>query len=165
MIEGSKVAYAGDTDPFNQVGASGKVIALSASGASAHVKWLSGPKKGQIDLVEAHELVPERNGQPTRPASSGMGSFDATLDMPEAGIQVRATYDEVGEEGLVNVLSEAGHLSTVDGQVEQALGFLTSSIRQDPALGDVLAQLEADEADSLVERLATVLLTDRLKEN
>lgn len=166
MIEGEKVAYAGDTDPFNRVGASGKVIAIS--GSAAHVQWTAGPKMGQIDLVEQHELVPDRGAPVT--ASAGLETFDAALGIASEEehaprLSVQAIYDEVGEEGLLNVLSEAGHLSMVAEYAEEVLDHLVARVRQTPALEAVLSQLEGDEQESLLERIAVIALNDRLKEN
>lgn len=172
IVEGSKVAYAGDTDPFQEVGSLGKVIALS--GDAAHVQWLSGPKSGSIELIQQYELVPDRSQQQGQQGQqdqqralvgSLMNSFDNALDMPASEtISVRATYDDLGEEGLVNALSEAGHLAMLSEYVDDAVGYLAARVRQDPGLGDILAQLEADEADGLVGRVASLLLSDRLNE-
>lgn len=164
IVEGQQVAYAGDTDPFNEVGSLGKVVAMS--GAAAHVQWTTGPKAGSIDLVETYELVERRTASTaiTRDATT-MGSFDAALDMPATEtISVRATYDDTGEDGLVTALNEAGHLAVLAEYVDEAVGHLASRIRGDLTLGEVLAQLEQDEAESLVARVASVLLNDRLGE-
>lgn len=159
IVEGAKVTYAGDTDPYNEVGSNGRVVALS--GTAAHVRWLDGPKTGSIDLVEQFELV-EARGNSTQTVAA---SFDAALDMPDSAVvAVRDTYDELGEEGLLNALNEAGHLATLSGYVEEAVSTLSARVREDISLGTVLAQLESDEADSLVGRVASVLLTDRLGE-
>lgn len=162
ISEGCGVAYAGDADPFNQVGSLGKVVALS--GSAAHVLWIDGPKVGQVDLVEQHELV-ERQGRATAALDTIASGFDNSLDMPEGtGLQVRATYDEYGEDGLVNVLSETGHLAVLSEYVDEAVGTLATRIRGDINLRQVLTELEADEADSLVGKVAAVLLTDRLED-
>jgi hypothetical protein len=158
IVEGQKVAYAGE-DPYMAVSDKGKVLAVS--GTAAHVQWLTGSRAGQIDLVEQHELVPDRSAgaQPTTLAAA----FDNTLDMVGSpAIQVRATYDEVGEQGLVTALDEAGHLAVLQAYVEEAVGHLASRIRHDPTLANVLAQLESDEADGLVGRVASLLLTDEI---
>lgn len=161
IVEGSKVIYAGDTDPFQDVGVSGKVIALS--GQAAHVQWLTGPKAGQIELVGQHELLPDRNQHQAE--AQPLNSFDNTLDMPATEtISVRATYEDLGEDGLVNALSEVGHLAMLTEYADEAVGHLVSRVRQDPALGEVLAQLEPDEADGLARRVAAVLLGDLLQE-
>lgn len=155
IVEGSKVTYAGD-DPFTEVGSVGKVIALS--GSAAHVQWAS----GSIDLVEQHELLPAHQGSmaPTTLAAS----FDNALDMPGIGIQVRATYDEHGEEGLLNTLAESGHLAVLSEYVDEAVNYLASRIRIDPTFRDVLAVLEPDEASALVGKVASQILTDRITE-
>lgn len=157
ISEGGKVTYAGDTDPFNVVGSLGRVVSLSGTGA--HVQWLTGPKTGQFDYVETFELV-----QPGAAHEASMeAAFDNTLDMPATeGISVRACYDETGEEGLVTALNESGHLAMLADYVDEAVGHLATRIRTDPTLGDVLSQLETDEADSLVGRVASLLLNDRL---
>lgn len=160
IVEGAKVTYAGDTDPYNEVGSHGRVVALS--GTAAHVQWTDGPKTGAVDLVEQFELVEDR-GNSTQTVAA---SFDAALDMPDSAVvAVRDTYDELGEEGLLNALNEAGHLAMLSGYVEEAVNTLSARVREDISLGTVLAQLESDEADSLVGRVASVLLTDRLGEN
>lgn len=161
IVEGGKVIYAGDTDPFQEVGARGKVVALA--GTAAHVQWTTGPKQGSIDLVETFELLPDRTGKEA--TSQPVNSFDNALDMPRlVTVAVRDTYDDLGEDGLVNALSEAGHLAMLSEYVDEAVGHLAARVRQDPALGDILSQLEPDEADGLVGRVASLLLTDRLTE-
>lgn len=159
IVEGSKVAYAGD-DPFTEIGSVGKVIALS--GTAAHVQWQTGSKVGAIDLVEQHELLPSTST--TLHPTSLAASFDNALDMPGEGISVRATYDAQGEDGLINALSESGHLAMLSEYVEETVNHLATSIRNDPVFGDVLAALEPDEASALLGRVATVILSDRLTE-
>lgn len=160
IVEGCKVTYAGDTDPYNEVGAHGRVIALS--GQAAHVQWTDGPKTGAIDLVDQYELIEDRSATGTQTVSA---SFDAALGIPDNSVvAVRDTYDELGEEGLLNALSEAGHLAVLSEYVEDCVGTLAARVREDQSLGTVLSQLEQDEADSLVGRVASVLLTDRLGE-
>jgi hypothetical protein len=160
ITEGQQVAYAGDTDPFNEVGSLGRVVAVS--GQAAHVQWTSGPKVGSVDFVEQFELVEARG--PAQSETTGM-SFDATLDMPtSASLQVRAAYDEAGEDGLVLALDEAGHLAMLAEYADRALEALVGDLRADPSFREVLGQLEADEADTVVSRVATVLLGDRIKE-
>lgn len=158
IVEGQRVAYAGD-DPLNDVGSQGKVVALS--GTAAHVQWLTGPKVGSIDLVEQFEVVAA--AQPRQAAAPE--TFDYALDMmTTSSLQVRATYDESGEDGVVSALDEVGHLAMLGEHVERALGGLAGDLRGDPIFREVLAQLEPDEADTVLNRVASVLLTDRMKE-
>lgn len=168
MMEGQRVAYAGDTDPFNEVGSLGKVIALS--GLAAHVQWTSGPKQGSIDLVEQNELVTSTDPIQAQAHSSQSDLFDYSLGAEAAlvsvpvSLQVRAVFEESGEDGVLNMLSEAGHLAMLDAYAEEAVGHLSARVRQDPNVSSILAQLAPDEAEMLVTKMASTLLTERLQE-
>lgn len=163
IVEGAKVAYAGE-DPFQDVGSIGKVVSLS--GSCAHVLWEDGPKVGMIEMIDQYDLVPHRanTAAPRRVATVADG-FEATLDMPGMPVlAVRATYDEDGEDGLVAALNEAGKIAVLAEYAEEALSHVATRIRQDPGVTEVLAQLEPDERDSLVDRLASLVLIDRVGE-
>lgn len=162
IVEGQRVAYAGDGDLYLRVGDTGKVIAVS--GSCAHVMWRTGAVAGQISLVEQDELVPDRAPGHIAGAASG-ALFDDTLDMPTTPtISVRATYDALGEDGLLSALNEAGHLAMMTEYVEEAVGMIVARLKADPTLSPLLGQLEVDESESLVGRVASVLLADRLQE-
>ena len=158
IVEGQRVVYAGDLDPFQEVGSTGKVIAVS--GQAAHVQWLDGPKTGSIDLIEHHELLP------SRVEAAIEDGFASTLSMAvTSSLSVRSTYDEQGEDGLLTMLDESGHLSMLSEYAEDALLTLTGQIRADSVLSSALASLETDERDSVVGKIASTLLSDRLKES
>ena len=117
IVEGQRVIYAGDTDPFQQVGATGKVIALS--GQAAHVQWTDGPKVGQIELVQQYELLPERTAAQQAP----MSTFDSALDSPvTATLSGRIRQDPT----MLDVL---GHLEP--DEAECLIGKVASSLLRD----------------------------------
>ena len=158
IVEGQRVVYAGDMDPFQDVGSVGKVIAVS--GQAAHVQWLDGPKTGAIDLIEQHELLPQRT------EAAAQDAFSSTLAMAvTSALTVRATYDEQGEDGLLTALDESGHLALLSDRAEEAVLNLCGAIHSDPAMTAALASLEIDERDSVVAKIAATLLSDRLKES
>lgn len=165
IVEGSKIAYAGD-DPFQDVGSLGRVV--SAAGSGAHVMWETGPRAGMIELVPTDDLVPHRasrTGHTLAPTGSLRESFDAALDMPATpGLQVRATYDEDGEDGLLSALEEAGRIAVLAEYADEALAHVAGRIRRDPTFREVLSALEPDESDLLVRRVASIVLTDAISE-
>lgn len=162
ITEGSKVTYAGE-DPFQDVGSIGKVV--SAAGTYSHVMWESGPKGGMIEVVDNDDLLPYRDKPVTARRTTVADGFDSTLDMPGMPVlAVRSTYDEDGEEGLVTALNEAGRLAVLAEYAEEALSHIATRVRQDPAIAEVLAQLEPDEADSLVGRVSSLVLMDRMED-
>lgn len=167
IVEGMAVAYAGD-DPFQDVGSLGKVVALS--GSAAHVMWQSGPRINTVELVDLNDLVAHRGAKEAQQARMQAQAFTDTafadtLDMPAIPmLQVRATYDEDGEEGLLSALSEAGRLAVLAEYAEEAVGLVATRIRNDPEFASVLAQLDPDEAASVVSRVASVVLRDRISE-
>ncbi len=162
IAEGAKIIYAGDTDPLQEVGAPGKVIALS--GDAAHVQWSGGPKVGSVDLVPLHELVADRQ-QAKALISTHQPYFEASLEaLDTPSLRVRATYDERGEDGVVNTLDEYGHLATLAGFAEMAVLTLIGQILTDDTLAPALAALEADERDLVAAKVAATLLADQLRE-
>lgn len=153
-IEGSKVAYVGD-DVTVGVGCIGRVLA--SAGTSQHVQWLDGLRVGQVDLVPNEDLVDHR---PAMQATASVAEqFEATLDVPSmVSVAVRETYDTYGEDGLINALDEAGHLATLSSYATDAIATVAGRLRQDPAFASVLGQLDDDEAESLLVRVAVNLL-------
>lgn len=161
-MEGSKVRYVGE-DAMIGAGALGKV--LSAAGSSGqHVRWEEGIRRGQIDLVATYDLVPAEAAR--QGTMSVQAQFDDSLDMPMLStLAVRDTYDEYGEDGLLNVLGDTGHLSTLAEYAEQAITMMSSHIRGDVTFQTILAQLDEPEAQSLVSRVAVNLLTATVEES
>lgn len=181
IVEGQKVCYAGDADPFNEVGAPGRVLAVS--GDAAHVQWTGGPKAGSIDLVEANDLVADRNHTASlladpQPylgdrvahasheqaeqfyATSARGVADHTSRM-----QVRAAYDDHGEDGVLSVLDETGVLATLASHAEYMHQHLIGAVHADDHMRTAMVGLEVDERDVVVAKVVTALLTDLLKES
>lgn len=165
IAEGQRVLYAGDADPFNEVGAPGKVIAMS--GEAAHVQWTGGPKQGAIELMEPHEIVADR-----QQASAALGGdhayFEASLAVASAGdatrMQVRASYDEHGEDGAISTLDESGVMAMLAAYAEGAHLDLLGQIHADATMRSALAGLAQDERDVVVAKVAATLLADVLRE-
>lgn len=158
--EGSKVNYVGD-NTFIGVGSLGTVLA-SGGPSSCHVQWREGSREGQVDLIPHEDLVVVRSGSYGL-AGALLGSadedFEATLDVPSlVSLSVRETYDTGGEDGLIDALDEAGHLSSLSAYASDAIATVAGRIRQDPAFSSVLAQLDEDEAEALLSRVAVDLI-------
>lgn len=156
IAEGKTVSYVGPlyADGPN-VGDTGKVLAHA--GDHSHVQWATGARTSQVDLVSGDDLV-EASGPRARTAAAEISDSLAYGTM--LTVAVRETYDEVGETGLLNSLNESGHLGGMGEIAEDALRYVASRVREDPAFSEVLGQLEADEADSLVTLTASVVLRD-----
>lgn len=156
LHEGSQVVYVGD-DPAIGVGTIGKILSHSGV-ATSHVQWGSGDRSSEIDIISHEELIPQRSSRQAAETHVSAG-FEDSLD--QAGIvsfAVRETYDNFGEEGVLNALSETGHLATLSDLEGDVLGTIGSRLRSDPAFSLVLAQLDDHEADSLMIRVAVSFL-------
>lgn len=155
MNEGQRVAYVGE-DTMVGVGALGKVLA--SAGSSQHVQWLEGDRAGQVDLVPNEDLVDHRTAKQAA-GTSVAAEFEDALDVPAIlSVAVRETYDNYGEEGLLNALDEAGHLATLSEYAGEAISHVAGRLRQDPDFSAVLGQLDEFEAESLLIRVAVNLL-------
>lgn len=181
IVEGQRVCYAGDADPFNEVGAPGRVLAVS--GEAAHVQWSGGPKQGAIDLVEINDLVADRNhaaallaspqpylddrvAQASREQAEQFYATSARgVEAHTSRMQVRAAYDDHGEDGVLSVLDETGVMATLASHVEYAHQHLLGAVHADEHMRAALAGLEVDERDVVVAKVVSSLLTDVLKES
>ncbi len=154
MTEGSKVVYIGE-DTMVGINTIGKVLA--SAGSSQHVQWVEGLRAGQIDLVPNEDVLPLRVAH--EEGISANRQFEDSLDTPSMmTVAVRDTYDDFGEDGLLNALSDSGHLATLTEYAGEAIGLVASRLRQDPSFSLVLDELDDHEAESLLVRVSVSLL-------
>lgn len=157
MNEGSKVVYVGD-DPRVGVGTVGQILA-HADSASSHVQWAGGDRSGAVDVISHEELIPHRTHGTKATQSHASAGFEDSLEHQALlRFAVRETYDNYGEDGVINALSETGTLASLAPLAGDVIGAIGSKLRQDPEFSLVLAQLDDQEADGLLVRVAVALL-------
>jgi hypothetical protein len=143
--EGARVSFVGDE--FNgdrlTVGDEGKI--LSNGGSACHVLWSTGERRGEITLTANHDLLAAGGAQ------QGPGLVSTA---------VRDVYERRGNQGLLAVMAEEGYLAAVAPAAEQALMSVTAQLREDPAVQEILASLDDDEAEGFVSYAALALLRD-----
>lgn len=155
LRDAQRVSYVGPERSGLALGDSG--VVLSASGDAAHVQWATGARADQVDFVSADDLVPVGK----TPSHTTASAFEDSLTYGTmVTVAVRETYDESGEVGLLNALSAEGHLAGLSSVAEEALTLVASRLREDDALRQVLAQLDAEEGEALINLTAAVLLRD-----
>ena len=145
--EGEKVAFIGEPDEGHDIDDRG--VVLQASGDASHVRWLSGPSKGQISLVANFDLVSVRDS----------GANDS-LEGPLVTIAVRDVLDKQGTTGLLNALNRDGHLTFFEPLAREAVAMIEDNIRNDPSFRPILSHLSANEAQDLVSLATSTLLRD-----
>ncbi len=154
MSEGSRVVYVGD-DPMVGVGTQGKILSHGGTGYE-HVQWASGSRMGTVDPIAVEDLIPHRGTTVAGIAAPGFEDslgYESTLH-----VAVRDTYDDLGEDGLLNALDEAGHIATLSAYADDALMAFASRVRQDPDFSHILSHLDDQEAEGLVSRVVSHLL-------
>lgn len=149
IVEGSAVSYTGlDGDDLCQ-GDQGRV--LSVSGPVVHVMWSTGAYLGDVLPVYESDLV----------SLAAIDDSDPLTDSLEVGslstFSARQAYDSGGEVAVLNEMAEAGNLAVFASIAEDALSLVASRIRCDPAFHLAVAELDEDEAESVL-RLASVCL-------
>lgn len=152
--DGQIVSYAGDEghdDLF--VGDQGKV--LVADGRSAHVMWSTGSRTGDVTITDTDAL---NTGARDLSVS---GSLDDSLEVGGlVAFSARNVVDEQGIPGLLNIMSEAGHMSGFLDIAEEALAIVLHRIRHDASIRAITAGLEDEEADLLIRTAAAALIRD-----
>jgi hypothetical protein len=150
IFEGSQVSYTGLDGSDLCQGDQGRV--LSVDGAVAHVMWTTGTCASQVSPVYDSDLI-------SLAAVDGVSdSLQDSLDVSSlVSFSVRQTFDSGGEVAVLNEMAEAGSLAVFGAIAEDALALVTSRIRADAAFHTVVAELDEDEAESVL-RLASICL-------
>jgi hypothetical protein len=159
LHESQRVSYVG-FPKTSGLGVGDEGVVLSVSGDAAHVRWASGARVGQIDLVDGIDLAPRSAAKQAE--ASLVHAFDDSLGYgpPVVHTAVRETFDETGPEGLFTALVNEGHLGALSSVAEEALGVVAARVREDEAMRQVLAGLEPEEGEALVALTASVVLRD-----
>lgn len=159
MRDGQKVSYIGPDDQGLVLGDRGEVI--SAAGSASHVLWTSGALKDEVVLIDNMDIAPV--GKQTQAKVA-----DGLDDSLEVGVftvtAAREMYDEAGEVGLLNEMAAQGFLASFVAIAQEASDLIQTRIRNDPSFRAVTAQLEDEEADSLVRLASFVLVRDAFGE-
>lgn len=151
--EGSQVTHIGTGELF---GHTGKLLARAGHGG--HVKWASGPQLGCVTMVDIDDLVPARVA--TRSATE-RDELEDSLDV--GGLSFSAVQHMQAIEGTVGVLhfaANSGYLTNFADIAEDVFLHTAGQLRQDPAFREVLAQLDENDGDALVQLATRSLLRD-----
>lgn len=141
FYEGAKVSYVGA--PVNGLAIGDRGVVLAVNGEEYGVIWHTGTRRNQVDYIHDLDLV----------------TLAKTQEPEEAGISVRAVFDEQGPLGLLGALSDEGLLATIASDV---MSTIEASIRTNPDMQQVLGQLEDHEGDQLVSLASMLLVRDML---
>lgn len=147
IVEGAVVAYTGLSEGDLCSGDQGRVLSLS--GPVAHVLWTTGSFVDQVVPVYDSDLASLASMDDSLSDSLEVGSL--------ATFSARQVYDAGGEVAVLNEMAEAGSLATFASIAEDALSLVASRIRCDPSFHLAVAELDEDEAESVL-RLASVCL-------
>lgn len=154
IYDGCRVTYTGLGD--NGLAFDDQGLVLVASDGGAHVHWKTGALADQVTLVDARDLVMLGSRPQAVEAAlddslevSGLGTFTA-----------RQIFDEGGSEALLNVMVDAGHLSSFGSIAEEALTLVVGRIRSADAIRQVVCHLDDAEADEVVRLAAAALIRD-----
>lgn len=159
MREGVRVSYIGPAVEGAVLGDQGQVI--SDSHEASHVLWTSGALQGQVTLTDDFDLVPVRH----QTQATVQDGLDDSLEVGVVSVTAaRQIFDEAGEVGLLNEMAAQGHLNTFAAIAQEASDLIQARVRNDPSFRAVTAQLEDEEADSLVRLASFVLVRDAFGE-
>lgn len=151
-LEGHKVSYVGEPTEGLAVGEKGSV--LSSDGASCHVMWATGARRGLVDLLPVDDVVSARR-------TAVVHTLDDSLSIaPLQTVAVAETYEAEGAPGLLNALNEAGLLASFAQIAEDAVAHVSARLWEDDEFRQVLAHLDPEEGASLVSLASVVLLRD-----
>lgn len=153
VCEGSNVSYAGVDGDDLLTGDQGRV--LSVADTVAHVLWATGSCVNRVLPVYDTDLV-------------SLGSSEAAQDVLGDCLEVgglvtfssRQAYDTGGEVAVLDAMAEAGHLAMFADVAQDALALVASRIRSDASFRAVVADLDEDEAESVLRLASACLVRD-----
>jgi len=151
--DGSNVFYSGDPRPGAPAyGDEGRV--LVADTRAAHVKWTTGSRAGQVDLVEQTDLaeVGETISAPAIALHAHLGESLAYCEPP----QRRA-------HAVLEAMAEAGETDRFGLLAEEAVDWIAGRLRTSGYFRAHMAALASAEADELVTVATRRVLADALE--
>ena len=156
--EGARVAYAGPlTREQIAIGDEGRVLVTSAS--TCHVIMRTGARVGEVMMIAPEDLTVL--AAPRHAVDDSLS--DGTLDTgPFLTTAVRRTYDRHGEKGLLTALASRGELPDFEPVAEDAVQRILASIRTHPTIIRVVAELDEEEGEGLIQSLAMSAINEVL---
>lgn len=136
LREGAFASWIGD-DPDLEIGERCRVV--SQDRTHSHVKWVTGSKTGQFELVANDDLVADR--EPAR-------DLDAFTFETHTGHLVQVACLEVldrgGEKALWTALQREGHFRPVAETATAQVNELVARLRSDPSWVEVQSTIGDD---------------------
>lgn len=161
MIEGALATFVGFS-PRTPVGERCKI--LSDEGEYCNVRWITGSRRGRIDMVVTGLLAFDR--------STKVSVFDVSDDEfgfePQAPAPTRvacaSVYASGGNEGLLRALDNDGEIDTIRSLARQAVAQLRERVAEDGTWQAVSSEL-GDQGrlfiDAAVREAVMSVLTER----
>lgn len=137
QAEGVNASYVGwETDGLQS---GDRCFVLSDEGSHVHVRWTSGAKAGQYDMVKAGHLVFDASSAPPD------DEFGFEVDPRRlVSVACREVLDRGGSPALFQALEESGHLESIARCTRVALVQIREAISNDPAWKQVMGDLGQD---------------------
>lgn len=164
LREGRLATFVGEGPDF---GTQAEVISLEHQ--AAWVRFVTGARTGEIDLIEDADLVPAEPRSryasasvPVAVPQTVVAARDDLDDSLDVGLPIRVGVAQVqatqGTLGLLTMLATRGDLHRLSTAVDEAFVVVANRIRQDPHLRQILAELDDDDAEKLVQMASLTLL-------
>lgn len=155
MRDGERVSYIGSGAEGVAMGDRGEVI--SAGDSASHVLWHTGARTGGITMVDHLDVSTATK----RVAASIDDGLDDSLEIGTLSVTgAREVFDTQGEAGILNAMAEQGHLNSFGAIAQEAHDLIQARIRSDPSFRSLAAQLDDDEAESVIRLASAVLMRD-----
>ena len=144
IFQGQRVAFIGPEDGGLEVGDTGQVV--EAGNTGSQIRWTTGARKGVIDLIAHTHIVPTAVSQ------------GDDLNAPLVAFAAQDLCERSGPMAVVAALGRDGHLDNLDHLAETAVRLVAESLRNEPSIAEVTAQLDPVDAEELVTTAAVALL-------
>jgi hypothetical protein len=156
LREGSCATYIGGN---TKVVVGDRCLVLSDEGKYANVRWLTGEKIGDYELVTCADLVPDRKTKVSFFDDDG-DEFGFEVEPPKAvRVATRVVHDSGGNAGLLRALEHDGVLEFPRHLAHQAVREFRQSILGDRAWREILSELGSEADGFLRSALSEIMMT------
>lgn len=156
MYDGQVITYTGEPRQGVRSGDQGKALVISPT--YVHVMFHTGAAAGQVVMCDRNDLESARRDEVT-------ASLDDSL---EFGFEATAAQDLDEGDGVLGVvasLDERGYLAPLSDAADEAIALVASRVRQDHGIRQVLAGLDADSGELVIQHAAMSVLRDALQDD
>lgn len=160
--EGQSVTSIGDGSDGVPLGVQGRILML-ASAAAGHVRWMDGPRAGEVSFYPELEDAVAPSPANARRASAESDLLEDSLEYGTIShTGARHELATGGPAAVLRMLASTGALAETGGLAEEAVSYVEGQLRQLGAVTQQIAELDPEDQFEVIRLASVSLLAESL---